>query len=190
VCAVRNQGKPRSDPTAVELNILHEHNTGTAGCGANRNHLIVNAVTLTSRIMPTQEPYPDENPGAPNRIREWWKKRSALKQILLCVGAVIAVVAAWHFFSQHQAPSREAAVADEVKTSMQNKFDTDRQFSQYHLVVSKVNVMHKSGNEYEGLAVVHTPKNVDHNVAVHVIAEGNRIMWQSDPGAFTWAALE
>jgi hypothetical protein len=50
--------------------------------------------------------------------------------------------------------------------------------------------MHKSGNEYEGLAVVHSPKNLDHNVAVHVTAEGDRIMWQSDPGGFAWAALE
>jgi hypothetical protein len=135
--------------------------------------------------MPTLEPYPEE----PNRVREWRKKRSALK-LLLYVGAVIAVVAAWHFFSQHQHSSREAAVAGEVKTSMQNKFDTDPQLSQYHLVVSKVNVMHKSGNEYEGVAVVHSPKNVDHDVAVRVTGEDNRIMWHSDSGAFTWAALE
>jgi hypothetical protein len=65
-----------------------------------------------------------------------------------------------------------------------------QQFAQYHLVVSKVDVMHKSGNDCEGLAVVHSPKNVDHNVPVHVTAEGDRIMWQSDPGAFAWAALE
>lgn len=140
--------------------------------------------------MPTLEPYPDENPGAPNRIREWWKKRSAFKQILLCVGAVIAVVAAWHFFSQHQGSHREADIAHGVKTSMQNKFDTDQQFSQYHLVVSSVSVLHKSGNEYDGMAVVHGPQNVDHNVDVHVTAEANRIMWVSEPGAFAWAALE
>ena len=134
--------------------------------------------------MPTLEPYPDENPGAPNRIRERWKK------ILLCVGAVIAVAAAWHFLSQHQNSNREADLGSKVKISMQHTFDTDQRFAQYHLVVSKVDVMHKSGNEYEGLAVVHSPKDVDHNVAVHFTAEGDRIMWQSEPGAFAWTAVE
>jgi hypothetical protein len=143
-----------------------------------------------SRIVPTLEPYPEENHGTPNKIRRWWTKRSGLKKILFCAGIVIAAAVAWHFLVQHEHGNREADLDSKVKTSMQQKFDTDQQFAQYHLVVSKVDVMHKSGNEYEGLAVVHGPKNVDHNVAVHVTAEGRRIMWQSDPGAFTWAALE
>jgi hypothetical protein len=140
--------------------------------------------------MPTQEPYPDQDPGAPNTIRRWWTKRSGFKKILFCAGIVIAVAAAWHFLSQHGDSNREPDLGSKVKTSMQQTFDTDQKLAQYHLVVSKVDVIHKSGNEYEGLAVVHSPKNVDHNVAVHVTAEVGRIMWRSDPGAFTWAALE
>lgn len=146
--------------------------------------------------MSTDDIRPIENPSGPadgttqNRIVGWWKERSGLEKILICAGIVIAIAAAWHFLSQREDSNREAAVASEVKASMQQSFDTDQRFAQYHLVVSKVDVMHKSGNEYEGLAVVHSSKNVDHNVAVHVTAEGDRIMWQSDPGALAWAAFE
>jgi hypothetical protein len=147
-------------------------------------------------FMPTDDTGPIENPSSPaedasqNRIVAWWKDRSGLEKILICAGIVIAVAAAWHFLSKREDSNREADVGSEVKTSMQRTLDTDQQFAKYHLVVGKVDVMHKSGNEYEGLAVVHSAKNVDHNVAVHVTAEGDRIMWQSDPGAFAWAALE
>jgi hypothetical protein len=133
--------------------------------------------------MPTLEPYPEQDPGAPNTVRRRWK-------ILFCAAIVIAAAAAWHFLSPHEDRNREAELGSKVKTSIQQTIDTDQQLARYHLVVSKVDVIHKSGNEYEGLAVVHSPKNVDHDIAVHVSWEGGRVMWRSDPGAFTWAALE
>jgi hypothetical protein len=129
--------------------------------------------------------------ATPVRTRfAWWKRRTGLEKILSCAGIVIVAVAAWHFYSQYQSSNREADVGNEVKTSMQQTFDTDQRFAQYHLVVSKVDVMHKSDNDYEGLATVHSPENVDHTVTVHITAEGDRVMWKSDPGAFTWAAFE
>jgi hypothetical protein len=128
--------------------------------------------------------------GGQNRVVVWWKHRSGLEKILICAVIVVAVGAVWHFSSQREDSKREADIGGQVKTSMQQTLDTDPQFARFHLVVSKVDVMHKSDNDYAGLAVVHGPKNVDHTVAVHVTSDGDRVMWQSDPGAFTWAALE
>lgn len=146
--------------------------------------------------MPNDDIRPiDDLPGpgkdtSQNKIVAWWKARSGFEKVLVCTAVVFIAFVAWHSRSQGQDSKREADIGSEVKTSMQQTFDTDQRFAQYHLVVSKVDVMHKSGNEYEGLAVVHSSKNVDHNVGVHVTAEGDRIMWQSDPGAFAWAAFE
>lgn len=148
--------------------------------------------------MPPQDDPAAEDPsdttGSADRpstkVNAWWNKKSGLEKILLCAGLVIVAVAAWHFYSQRKDSSREADISSEVKESMQHNFETDSRFANYHLVVTKVDVMHKSGNDYEGLAVVHSPKGVDHDVAIHVTAEGDRVMWQSDPGAFVWAALE
>jgi hypothetical protein len=69
-----------------------------------------------------------------------------------------------------------------VKISTQQQIDTD--FSQYHLHVETVDVVNKSGNQYEGLAVVRSAKGVDHNVPVEVTADGDRVLWHTDPGAF------
>jgi hypothetical protein len=149
-----------------------------------------------SQLMPAQDDIGAENPPGPadrasgNRITAWWNGKSGLQKILFYAGLVVVAVAAWHFYSQHKDSSREADISSEVKESMQHTFETDPQFAKYHLVVSKVDVMHKSGNDYEGMAVVDSPKAVDHDVAIHVTAEGDRIMWQSDPGAFVWTALE
>ena len=130
--------------------------------------------------MPAQDDTGAENPPGPadhasgNRITAWWNGKSGLQKILFCAGLVVAAVAAWHFHSQHKDSSREADISSEVKESMQHTFETDPQFAKYHLVVSKVDVMHKSGNDYEGMAVVHSPKAVDLLVGAVVVEAPNR----------------
>jgi hypothetical protein len=146
--------------------------------------------------MPAEDNTAAENPPGPadrangNKVTAWWNRKSGLQKILFCAGLVVVAVAAWHLYSQHEDLSREAHINSEVKESMQHTFETDPQFAKYHLVVSRVDVRHKSGNDYEGWALVQSPEAVDHDVAIHVTAEGDRIMWQSDRGAFAWAALE
>ncbi|WP_293001559.1 hypothetical protein [Mycobacterium sp.] len=136
------------------------------------------------------ENVPEPRSSAVSKIAAWWQGRSGLEKILLSIGVVAVGVAGWHFYEQRQDSSREADISTEVKESMQQTFRSDPNFSKYQLTVSKVDVMHKSGNDYEGLATVHSPKPVDHQVAIHVTAEGDKMMWQSDPGAFVWAAME
>jgi hypothetical protein len=73
---------------------------------------------------------------------------------------------------------------------MQQKFDTDPSFAQYHLVVESIDVAKQQGNQYTGLATVRSAKGVDHQVSIQVTDDGNHTMWQSEPGAFAWMVLE
>ncbi len=73
---------------------------------------------------------------------------------------------------------------------MQQTFDTDPRFVQYHLVVSKVDVLKQNGNQYQGMAVVHGTKGIDHQIPIDITAEGDKILWHSDPGALAPIVLE
>jgi hypothetical protein len=52
------------------------------------------------------------------------------------------------------------------------------------------NQFSKSGNQYDGMALVRGDKQINHNVPIQVTADGDQIMWQSPPRSFAWAALE
>ena len=121
-------------------------------------------------------------------------KKSHLKWALFVVVAVVVVMVGKHYYNQSetsdQTSGSKADIAAEVKTSMQDTLNTDPAFSKYHLQVVKVDVVKKSDNQYEGIAVVHGAKQIDHNVSVQVTADGDKAMWQSPPGSFAWAAVE
>ena len=73
---------------------------------------------------------------------------------------------------------------------MQQTFDTDSRFAQYHLVITKVDVLKQNGNQYQGMATVHGAKGIDHQVPIDITAEGDKILWRSEPGAFVWIVME
>jgi hypothetical protein len=73
---------------------------------------------------------------------------------------------------------------------MQEKFDSDSTFSKYSLQVVKVQVVKSTGNQYQGIATVHTPTGTDREVSIQVTADGERIMWQAPPGSFLFLAQE
>lgn len=116
---------------------------------------------------------------------------------LRIAAAIVAIAFGWHvvsstFFdhnsSNHQMTTDEIGAA--VKESMQNQLSTDPRLSQYHLQVQKVDVVNKSGNQYQGMAVVRSAKGIDHNVQVEVTADQERMLWQAPPGSFAFAAFE
>lgn len=74
-------------------------------------------------------------------------------------------------------------IAKVVKTSMQEKFDSDPEFSKWHLTVSSVDVVRQSGNTYQGLAHV-TYKGATHDVGVDITADGSNVIWKAPPGSF------
>jgi hypothetical protein len=78
-------------------------------------------------------------------------------------------------------------ISETVKTSMQEKFDSDSQFKQWHLTVKSVDVVHQNGNSYRGLAHV-TYNGADHDVGVEITADGRNVLWQAPPGSFLFVA--
>jgi hypothetical protein len=150
--------------------------------------------------MTTDDTHPAETPSDPpsepaddalsKRTVEWWKRRSRVEKALIVAGIVIAAVFAWHVLAGGDSAPKDADVSSDVKSSMQQTLDTDSRFAQYHLVVDKVDVVRQTGNQYQGLATVRSPKGIDHQVGIQVTDDGKNIIWQSNPGAFAWMVLE
>ena len=74
-------------------------------------------------------------------------------------------------------------IAATVKTSMQQTFDSDPQFRDWHLRVTGVQVLRKGGNQYQGMAKI-TYEGTSHDVPVEITVDGRDVMWQTAPGAF------
>src|SRR5262245_56371449 len=66
-------------------------------------------------------------------------------------------------------------IGETVKTSMQQKFDTDAQFKQWRLTVTKVQVLKQGGNRYQGIATV-MHEGEPHDVPVEITADGSAVM--------------
>jgi len=75
-------------------------------------------------------------------------------------------------------------VVAKVTESMQHKFDTDPDLAKHSLKVVDLVLVHKSGNEYKGIATVQTSNGDNHEVSVNVTDDGENTMWESPPGAF------
>jgi protein involved in sex pheromone biosynthesis len=91
----------------------------------------------------------------------------------------------------HGGGSNTDEISQIVKRSMQQTLSTDANFfSDYHLQVLKVVVVKTSGNEYQGMATVRTPKGTETDVPVQVTADGANVQWKTEPGAFLFAAQE
>ena len=82
-------------------------------------------------------------------------------------------------------PAPAQAVAREVKTAMQRNLDDDEDLN--GLTVVEVLLVHKSGNEYKGIATVKTSDDTEHDVPVDVTADNENVLWETPPGAFAFA---
>lgn len=76
-------------------------------------------------------------------------------------------------------------ISKAVQSSMQKDLDSDPDLS--GLKVTKVRLVHKSGNEYKGIATVRTPDGESHDVPVEVTADEDNTLWETPPGAFAFA---
>lgn len=78
-------------------------------------------------------------------------------------------------------------IGETVKSSMQQKFDSDGQFKEWHLSVTRVQVLKEGGNRFKGIAnVMH--EGTPHDVPVEITVDGSNVMWQVQPGAFMFVA--
>lgn len=79
-------------------------------------------------------------------------------------------------------PSLEK-ISQKVLVSMQHRFATDPELSQLGVSITKVVVIKEAGNKYQGMATVQY-KGAERQVPVQVTAEGENVIWKTEPGAF------
>jgi mono/diheme cytochrome c family protein len=101
--------------------------------------------------------------------------------------ASVAVVAA--LFIAGCSPNREE-IALKVQQSMQARVDTDPALAESRIRILNVLVIHEAGNKYQGLAVVRSKRGAEHQVPVQVVAEGDNVIWTTQPGAFLFLVQE
>lgn len=82
-------------------------------------------------------------------------------------------------------PAPTEAVAGEVKIAMQRMLDKDPDLKGLNVV--EVLLVHKSGNEYKGIATVKASDDTEHDVPVDVTADDENVLWETPPGAFAFA---
>ena len=78
-------------------------------------------------------------------------------------------------------------ISEIVKTSMQEKFNSDYQFKDWNLTVIGVQIISKGGSQYQGIARI-THEGTSHAIPVEITVDGNNVMWKSAPGAFMFVA--
>lgn len=76
-------------------------------------------------------------------------------------------------------------IGETVKLTMQEKFNSDPQFSKFHLTVTQVQVLSKGGSQYQGIAKV-TYEGRPNDVLVEITVDGKNVLWQAPPGAFAF----
>ena len=82
-------------------------------------------------------------------------------------------------------PAPTEAIAGEVEKAMQRPLDDDPDLQD--MTVVEVLLVHKSGNEYKGIATVRASDDTEHDVPVDVTADDENLLWEGPPGAFAFA---
>jgi hypothetical protein len=106
--------------------------------------------------------------------------RSKMKELALGVLAVALLIGCGQSTEQ---------IGETVKKSMQQKFDSDSQFKEWHLSVTSVQVLKQGENRYQGMATV-MHEGESHDVPVEITADGSNVMWQAPSGSFMFVALK
>jgi uncharacterized secreted protein with C-terminal beta-propeller domain len=78
-------------------------------------------------------------------------------------------------------------IEETVKNSMQQKFNSDTQFKEWHLSVGHVQVLKESSNKFKGIATV-AHEGTQHDVPVDITVDGSNVIWQVQPGGFMFIA--
>ncbi|ANW64064.1 hypothetical protein BCA37_11065 [Mycobacterium sp. djl-10] len=73
---------------------------------------------------------------------------------------------------------------------MQETFDEDEDLKELGLRVVDVVAVHKSDNEFKGIATVHAGNGVERDVPIDITADGDNVLWNAPAGAFLFAVDE
>ena len=92
-----------------------------------------------------------------------------MRSLLLALFIVFAV-GCNYFISTEQ-------IAKDVKEQIQQEFDTQSQFKDYHFKINNLTVIKQQGNQYKGLAEVLYEGQV-HRIAVNILMDGEKYIWE------------
>lgn len=92
-----------------------------------------------------------------------------MRSLLLALFMVFAV-GCNYFVSTDQ-------IAKDVKEQIQQEFDTQSQFKDYHFKISDLTVIQQQGNQYKGLAEVIYEGKV-HRISVNILMDGEKYIWE------------
>lgn len=104
--------------------------------------------------------------------------------------ALIAIAAAVLLLAGCGKAPDPAELSNQVRDSMQETLTTDPNFSDFEMVVVKVQLDEPSGGTYRGVATIKTPRGTERDVPVEVTVDGGDVKWKTEPGAFSFAAEE
>lgn len=156
--------------------------------------------------QPVDFPAPERAPEPVPVTHNWLVTASLAVGVAGVTAAVILAVVWWPRSSvstaptsvpspdpvtiQQVAPAPTAlpaeAIASSVRSSMQHDLDSDPDLRGLGLKVVDVTLVHKSGNEYKGIATVRTRDGVSHDVPVDVTADDANTLWETPEGAFSF----
>lgn len=150
-------------------------------------------------IPPEPQEFPESPPPAEKPRRAWplWFGLAATAAIAVGSAAFVTTrtpsdapqatpIAVPTTTAAISTPVPTEAIAREVKTAMQRTLDNDEDLE--GLTVVEVLLVHKSGNEYKGIATVKASDDTEHDVPVDVTADDENVLWESPPGAFAFVA--
>lgn len=149
-------------------------------------------------VQPEPQEFPESSPPVDKPRRNWpvWVGLAATAAIAVGSAAFVMTrtpsdapqptpTAAPTSTAASPTPAPAAAVAGEVERAMQRNLDNDPDLK--GLTVVEVLLVHKSGNEYKGIATVKAADDTEHDVPVDVTADDENVLWETPPGAFAFA---
>ena len=80
-------------------------------------------------------------------------------------------------------------VSKQVLASMQEKFDTDANLKQFHLVAKSAQFVKQEGNQFKGIVKVQSKDGV-HDISVTATTDGKNVIWEAPSDAFSFLAME
>lgn len=135
---------------------------------------------------PVASPMPPPNPPRPATRR--FVVLVAVATALVTAAVVIGALAEFSYWRENQPDM--TGLTTKVMDSMNQSLSTDRDFAKMGLHVKSISVMRAAGDMFEGQATVATTREVDHQVTVHILYDGDTLLWHTDPGSFAFVAQE
>lgn len=78
-------------------------------------------------------------------------------------------------------------IGQQVSVLLQQKINEDQLLHRYGLVVTGVEVIREEGNKYKGVATV-MMNGEAHDVGLNILADGNNVMYETDPASFLFVS--